>query len=83
MDRIRLGEVEVSRQGLGCMGMSEWYGPADWDTSIATISRAIELGATFLDTADVYGAGHNEVLVGRAARAGAAGDQVRHRSFRR
>ncbi|MDQ1738414.1 MAG: hypothetical protein QOE53_66, partial [Pseudonocardiales bacterium] len=66
MDRIRLGEVEVSRQGLGCMGMSEWYGPADWDTSIATISRAIELGATFLDTADVYGAGHNEVLVGRA-----------------
>jgi aryl-alcohol dehydrogenase-like predicted oxidoreductase len=66
MDRIRLGELEVSRQGLGCMGMSEWYGPADWDTSIATISRAIELGVTFLDTADVYGAGHNEVLVGRA-----------------
>jgi len=66
MDRIRLGEFEVSGQGLGCMGMSEWYGPADWDTSIATISRAIELGVTFLDTADVYGAGHNEVLVGRA-----------------
>ena len=66
MDRIRLGELEVSRQGLGCMGMSEWYGPADWDASIATISRAIELGVTFLDTADVYGAGHNEVLVGRA-----------------
>ena len=39
MDRIRLGELEVSRQGLGCMGMSEWYGPADWDTSIATIWR--------------------------------------------
>jgi aryl-alcohol dehydrogenase-like predicted oxidoreductase len=66
MDRIRLGGLEVSRQGLGCMGMSEWYGQADWDTSIATISRAIELGVTFLDTADVYGAGHNEVLVGRA-----------------
>ncbi|HEX8306703.1 MAG TPA: aldo/keto reductase [Jatrophihabitans sp.] len=66
MDRIRLGELEVSRQGLGCMGMSEWYGPADWDASIATISRAIELGVTCLDTADVYGAGHNEVLVGRA-----------------
>jgi aryl-alcohol dehydrogenase-like predicted oxidoreductase len=66
MDRIRLGELEVSRQGLGCMGMSEWYGPADWDTSIATIQRALELGVTFLDTADVYGAGHNEVLVGRA-----------------
>ncbi|MDQ1743793.1 MAG: hypothetical protein QOE23_2132 [Pseudonocardiales bacterium] len=66
MDRIQLGELEVSRQGLGCMGMSEWYGPADWDTSIETISRALELGVTFLDTADVYGAGHNEVLVGRA-----------------
>lgn len=66
MDRIRLGELEVSRQGLGCMGMSEWYGAGDWDTSIATIHRAIELGVTFLDTADVYGAGHNEVLVGRA-----------------
>ncbi|MEO7259756.1 MAG: aldo/keto reductase [Jatrophihabitantaceae bacterium] len=66
MDRIRLGELEVSRQGLGCMGMSEWYGPADWDTSIATIGRALELGVSFVDTADVYGAGHNEVLVGRA-----------------
>jgi aryl-alcohol dehydrogenase-like predicted oxidoreductase len=66
MDRIRLGDLEVSRQGLGCMGMSEWYGTADWDTSIATIHRALELGVSFLDTADVYGAGHNEVLVGRA-----------------
>lgn len=66
MDTIRLGELEVSRQGLGCMGMSEWYGAGDWDTSIATIHRAIELGVTFFDTADVYGAGHNEVLVGRA-----------------
>ncbi len=66
MDRIRLGELEVSSQGLGCMGMSEWYGAADWDSSIATIHRALELGVTLLDTADVYGAGHNEVLVGRA-----------------
>jgi aryl-alcohol dehydrogenase-like predicted oxidoreductase len=66
MDRIQLGDLEVSRQGLGCMGMSEWYGAADWDTSIATIRRALELGVSFLDTADVYGAGHNEVLVGRA-----------------
>ena len=66
MDRIRLGELEVSRQGLGCMGMSEWYGPTDWDSSIATIRRALDLGVSFLDTADVYGAGHNEVLVGRA-----------------
>jgi len=45
---------------------SEWYGPADWDQSVATIHRALELGVTFLDTADVYGDGHNEVLVGRA-----------------
>ena len=48
------------------MGMSEWYGAADWDESIATIHRALDLGVTFIDTADVYGAGHNEVLVGRA-----------------
>lgn len=66
MDRIRLGELEVSRQGLGCMGMSEWYGPTDWDSSITTIRRALDIGVSFLDTADVYGAGHNEVLVGRA-----------------
>jgi aryl-alcohol dehydrogenase-like predicted oxidoreductase len=65
MRRISLGGLEVSAQGLGCMGMSEWYGPGDWDESIATIARALDLGVTFLDTADVYGAGHNEVLVGR------------------
>ncbi len=61
-----LGTLEVSAQGLGCMGMSEYYGPADWDTSVGTIRRAVELGVTFLDTADQYGAGHNEVLLGRA-----------------
>jgi aryl-alcohol dehydrogenase-like predicted oxidoreductase len=66
MDTVRLGELRVSAQGLGCMGMSEWYGPADWDTSVATVHRALELGVTFLDTANVYGDGHNEVLVGRA-----------------
>jgi aryl-alcohol dehydrogenase-like predicted oxidoreductase len=66
MERIQLGQLEVSRQGLGCMGMSEWYGASNWDESIATIHRAIELGVTLLDTADVYGSGHNEVLVGRA-----------------
>jgi aryl-alcohol dehydrogenase-like predicted oxidoreductase len=63
---VNLGGLNVSAQGLGCMGMSQWYGPTDWDESIATLHRALELGVTLLDTADVYGAGHNEVLVGRA-----------------
>jgi aryl-alcohol dehydrogenase-like predicted oxidoreductase len=64
--KVSIGELAVSAQGLGCMGMSEWYGHADWGESIATIHRAFDLGVTFIDTADVYGAGHNEVLVGRA-----------------
>jgi aryl-alcohol dehydrogenase-like predicted oxidoreductase len=63
---VSLGGLTVSAQGLGCMGMSEWYGHTDWDESVATIHRAFDLGVTFLDTADIYGAGHNEVLVGRA-----------------
>jgi aryl-alcohol dehydrogenase-like predicted oxidoreductase len=66
MRKVSFGELTVSAQGLGCMGMSEWYGETDWDESIATIGRALDLGVTFLDTADAYGAGHNEVLVGRA-----------------
>ncbi|HEV2372385.1 MAG TPA: aldo/keto reductase [Streptosporangiaceae bacterium] len=66
MRTTTLGDLRVSAQGLGCMGMSEWYGATDWDESIATIHRALDLGVTFLDTADIYGAGHNEVLVGRA-----------------
>lgn len=66
MKKLTLGGLSVSAQGLGCMGMSEWYGRADWDDSIATIHRALELGVTLLDTADIYGSGHNEVLVGRA-----------------
>ncbi|KKF01974.1 aldo/keto reductase [Mycolicibacterium obuense] len=63
--RTNLGGLDVSAQGLGCMGMSEYYGESDWDTSIATIGHAIDVGVTLLDTADQYGAGHNEVLVGR------------------
>jgi aryl-alcohol dehydrogenase-like predicted oxidoreductase len=66
MRNAQLGGLTVSAQGLGCMGMSEWYGPTDWDESIATIHHALDIGVTFLDTADIYGAGHNEVLVGRA-----------------
>jgi aryl-alcohol dehydrogenase-like predicted oxidoreductase len=66
MIRVTLAGLETSAQGLGCMGMSEYYGETDWDSSTETIHRAIDLGVTFLDTADLYGAGHNEVLVGRA-----------------
>lgn len=56
----------VSELGLGCMGMSEFYGTPDENEAIATIHRALELGVTFLDTADMYGMGHNEELVGKA-----------------
>ncbi|WNV90689.1 aldo/keto reductase [Umezawaea sp. Da 62-37] len=61
-----LGTLEVGPQGLGCMGMSQSYGKGDDVESIATIHRALELGVTLLDTADLYGGGANEELVGRA-----------------
>mgnify|MGYP001444744583 FL=1 len=70
MKMRRLGEKgpEVSAMGLGCMGMSEFYGPRDEAESVATIHRALDLGVTLLDTADVYGPHTNEELVGRAIR---------------
>ena len=81
MERRTLGQgLEVSEQGLGCMGMSAFYGATDEDESIATIHRALELGITFLDTAHIYGQGANEELVGRAvarpARRGRDRDEV-------
>jgi len=66
MDTRSLGSLTVPVVGLGCMGMSEFYGTTDDDESIATIHRALDLGCTFLDTADMYGPFTNERLVGRA-----------------
>jgi aryl-alcohol dehydrogenase-like predicted oxidoreductase len=68
MEQRTLGSqgLRVSAIGLGCMGMSQSYGPADDQESIATIHRAVDLGVTFLDTADMYGPFTNERLVGRA-----------------
>ena len=68
MPTRRLGSLTVPALGLGCMGMSDFYGPRDEQESIATIHRALELGITLLDTADMYGPYVNEELVGRAIR---------------
>src|SRR5665213_478155 len=67
MEKVKLGlqGAIVSRMGLGCMGMSEFYGERNDEESAATLLRALDLGVTFLDTADVYGIGDNEELVGK------------------
>jgi aryl-alcohol dehydrogenase-like predicted oxidoreductase len=70
MQTRKLGQqgLEVSALGLGCMGMSDFYGSRDEAEAVATINRALDLGVTFLDTADMYGVGANEELVGRVVR---------------
>jgi len=65
MKKRNLGGLEVSALGLGCMGMSEFYGPTNEAESLATLERALELGINFLDTADMYGPFTNEELLGR------------------
>jgi pyridoxine 4-dehydrogenase len=77
MQTVQLGKTGplVSRLGLGCMGMSDLYGPADRAESIATIHAALDAGVTLLDTGDFYGMGHNEMLI-REALSGRAREQV-------
>src|ERR1700679_4305308 len=67
MKQVKLGSqgAVVSRMGLGCMGMAEFYGERNDAESAATILRALEIGVTFLDTADTYGIGDNEELIGK------------------
>src|SRR5258708_1133511 len=78
MDYRKLGKSgpNTSAIGLGCMGMSDFYGPADRDEGIATTHAALDAGITLLDTGDFYGVGHNELLI-RDALAGRSRDNVR------
>jgi len=78
MQQRRLGETgpHVSALGLGCMGMSGMYGPAERTESIATIHAALDAGVTLLDTGDFYGMGHNEMLIGEAIRGSVSRDRV-------
>ena len=68
MKHRTIGGVDVSVIGLGCMGMSEFYGASDRKQSIEVIQHALDIGVNLLDTADMYGTGHNEELVGEAIR---------------
>jgi aryl-alcohol dehydrogenase-like predicted oxidoreductase len=79
MDQRTLGStgLQVSAIGLGCMGVSDFYGPADEAESIATIHAALDAGLTLLDTGDYYAAGHDELLIGRAL---SGRDRMRSRS---
>src|SRR5579875_1647142 len=74
--QLGAGGPRVSRLGLGCMGMSDFYGPADEAESIATIHAALDAGITLLDTGDFYGMGHNELLIREALRGRKRADVV-------
>src|ERR1700728_53373 len=66
--RRKLGGLEVSAIGLGCMGMSDFYGPSDEATNLNVLNAALDIGINFLDTADMYGVGANERLLGKVLR---------------
>ena len=85
MEQRKLGSTGpiVSGLGLGCMGMSDVYGPADRGESIATIHAALDAGITLLDTGDFYGMGHNEMLIARGAEGSRRATRCSQREVRR